>query len=487
MEPSDVAAVLGAELGADGRPARLGLMGGTFDPLHNGHIACAEAACRACGLDRVLFIPAGSPNFKQGRRLADGVKRIAWCDAALAEHPRFGVCDIEVRRRGVTYTVDTLRQLRAALPGNVELCFIMGADSAATLQRWQDAEALPGLATYVVVSRPGQALDAALRDELHRAGFRVEYVEDVRCDVSSSDVRVRVASGESVAGLVPEVIRAQVEAELTYRAAAEAAELERGTKARSGLAKFAEAKAAGEERGIPSPFSEELHEEESEGVHMACGGGEKAADAVGGTLDPLSDEFFEARAAELATRVSEKRLAHIKGVANAAAMLAQRYGEDVRKARLAGLLHDWDKGYDNPGIWARVEELACADELDPWVIRNMPQVLHAHTAARALRRDFPQIPADIIQAIDRHTTAALDMTRLDMIVYVADAIEESRQFGRIDELRAAVGNVDLEELFFLTYEYWTFLLFERRKQLHPDTIKVWNMLVAKRAAGKGRE
>ncbi|MBQ3106747.1 MAG: bis(5'-nucleosyl)-tetraphosphatase (symmetrical) YqeK [Eggerthellaceae bacterium] len=203
-----------------------------------------------------------------------------------------------------------------------------------------------------------------------------------------------------------------------------------------------------------------------------------------GAPEALSQEFFSARKSELVERVSSKRFEHVMGVVEACGKLAETYGVDVRKARLAGLLHDWDKGYDDAGIRARAEELGCAGELGVWLVENMPQVLHAHTAARALARDFPCIPADVIRAIDRHTTAAVDMTPLEMVLYVADAIEEGRRFGRIDQLRAAVGTVCLEELFFLTYEYWVLLLFERRKQLHPDTIAIWNALVARRAAGK---
>ena len=119
------------------------------------------------------------------------------------------------------------------------------------------------------------------------------------------------------------------------------------------------------------------------------------------------------------------------------------------------------------------------DEVDPWVVENMPNVLHGETAARALARDFPEIPGDVLQAIDRHTTAAEDMTPLDMALYIADAIEPGRQFGRIDELRAAVGTGTLEELYFQTYEYWVFLLFERGKPLHPDTIRIWNSYLTK--------
>ena len=102
----------------------------------------------------------------------------------------------------------------------------------------------------------------------------------------------------------------------------------------------------------------------------------------------------------------------------------------------------------------------------------MPRVLHGITAAAALGRDFPQIPQDVLQAIARHTVAAEHMEPLDMVLYIADAIEPNRQFGRIDELRARVGKATLEELYFETYEYWVFLLFERRKPLHPDTIRI---------------
>ena len=159
----------------------------------------------------------------------------------------------------------------------------------------------------------------------------------------------------------------------------------------------------------------------------------------------------------------------------------------MRKARLAGLLHDWDKGYDDAGIRARVAELALDDVLDPWVVAHMPQVLHGPTAAAALGRAWPAIPRDVLRAIDRHTTAAVDMTPLDMVVYIADAIEESRQYGRIDELRALVGKVSLEELFFSTYEYWVILLIERGKPVHPATITVWNSYAARAAARKGKK
>ena len=191
----------------------------------------------------------------------------------------------------------------------------------------------------------------------------------------------------------------------------------------------------------------------------------------------LTDAFLAAREAELAGRVSPRRLEHIRGVAATARRLARTYGVDERKAYAAGLLHDWDKGLDDAGIRQRVRDLGLEEAIGPWVVENMPQVLHAPTAAADLGRRFPEIPA----------VAAEDMGPLDMVLYVADALEPGRQFGRIDELRAAEGAVDLEELFFLTYEYWVYLLLERRRMMHPDTIRIWNTYVARRAPKKGQD
>ncbi|MBR5259638.1 MAG: nicotinate-nucleotide adenylyltransferase [Eggerthellaceae bacterium] len=427
----------------ENEPMRLGLMGGTFDPIHVGHIACAQAACEACGIDEVLFIPASVPNFKRGRRLAPAETRLAWCEASLREHAHFHACDIEIKRDGITYTVDTLRQLRALYASDVELCFILGADSAASLPRWYASEELAELATFVAVSRPGQALDEEVRSSLEAAGFRVEYAEGLMVDVSSSDIRGRIASGESIEGLVPEAIRLQVESEPAYCGVKEA--------------------------GVEDAVCPEMN-------------------ARGGVADDaLSDAFFEARKAELVGRVTEKRFNHVMGVVDAAQRLAEIYDVDVRTARLAALLHDWDKGYDDEGIWKRGIDLGLDKTLDPWVFSNMPQVLHAHTAAVALEQEFPQIPREVIQAIDRHTVGDENMTPLEMVLYCADAIEDGRRFGTIDELRAAVGQVSLDELFFRVYEFWTLNLLSRRHQVHPATIKVWNTLIARRGSKKGRE
>lgn len=184
--------------------ARIGIMGGTFDPIHVGHLLLAEQVREALQLDGVLFVPAGNPSFKQDRKVAPADDRLAMVELAVADNPHFAVSDREVRRQGVTYTVDTLLELREVLPAGVQLFFIMGSDTLATLHHWRSADLLCKLATFVGVDRPG---DVTISDSdlsaLESAGFDVEMVQVSAFEVSSSSIRQRLAQGQSVRYLVP--------------------------------------------------------------------------------------------------------------------------------------------------------------------------------------------------------------------------------------------------------------------------------------------
>lgn len=425
-------------LGSDGKQARLGIMGGTFDPIHIGHLRIAEEMRDALGLDAVVFIPAGNPVFKKDQQVTDASVRLEMCRRAVQGNPHFDVSSIEVDREGDTFTVDTLRELRAFYPENVRLYFIVGSDSAITIGKWRGSAELAQLASLAVAAgRPGSA-DA---DELRRvisavAPFDLHIVEVSPLKVASSELRDALRAGGSCRYLIPNQVLQFIRDRHLY---ADAARL------------FAPAG-----RAFVAPDEDEA----------------------------LGKRFYKERKKELEGRVGAKRFAHCLGVSEACVQLAETYGVDVRKARLAGLLHDWDKGMDDDEARARVRELGMEDDVDPWVVEHMPRVLHGYTAARALARDYPEIPDDILQAIDRHTTAAEDMSPLDMALYIADAIEPGRVFGRIDELRASVGKVSLEELYYQTYDYWTFLLFDRKKTLHPDTMRIWNANALRREKRK---
>ncbi len=184
---------------------------------------------------------------------------------------------------------------------------------------------------------------------------------------------------------------------------------------------------------------------------------------------------YETATAALRDRLGEAALAHSERVADTAEGLASIYGVSVASARLAGLLHDWDReaSHDELLDSARGEGLAlvAAEEVQP-------RLLHARTAAASLARDFPTLPAEVVSAVARHTVGEAAMGDLDKIVYLADMLEPARDFEGADDLREAVGTLTLDELFARAYQHSLMYLVRERKVIHPDTVAVWNAHVA---------
>ena len=207
-----------AASGATG--ARVGIMGGTFDPIHIGHLACAEQVREACALDIVLFVPAGDPWMKRGRDLAPAADRFAMVAAAVDDNPFFAASTLEIDRRGATYTVDTLRELSGCCPDGTELFFIAGVDAAAALPLWREADRLGSLATIAVVTRPGYDASDGRLDAARRlvGADRMVDVPIVGIDLSSTDVRAMVRAGRSIRYLVPREVADYIEKRGLYRA-----------------------------------------------------------------------------------------------------------------------------------------------------------------------------------------------------------------------------------------------------------------------------
>jgi nicotinate-nucleotide adenylyltransferase len=193
---------------------RIGLMGGTFDPIHHGHLVAAEEARVALDLDRVMFVPAGRPWQKERADVSPAEDRYAMTRLATEDNTAFEVSRIELEREGPTYTVDTLRSMRSSEPG-AELYFITGADATLEILTWKNAEETLGLATFVAVSRPGHEL---AKLESLGYGDRVVVLEIPALAISSTDIRVRVAAGRPIRYLLPEPVRTYVEEHGLYRA-----------------------------------------------------------------------------------------------------------------------------------------------------------------------------------------------------------------------------------------------------------------------------
>ncbi len=184
-------------------PARIGILGGTFDPPHAGHVAAARAVIERLGLDRLLLVVANDPWQKSGQReISAAEDRYALTEALAEEVPGAEASRLEIDRGGPSYSVDTAEEVLARAGGPAELFLVVGADLVPELGSWHRHEDLARLVTLAVVSRPTGAAPAV------PAGWRVEWVDGPRVALSSSEVRDLLASGGSVDGLVPEgVIR----------------------------------------------------------------------------------------------------------------------------------------------------------------------------------------------------------------------------------------------------------------------------------------
>lgn len=213
---------------------RIGVLGGTFDPIHLGHLRAAEEVAEALELERVLLVPSAQPPHKSRDRgsLAPGAQRLAWVEAACAGNPRLLACDLEVMRGGASYTVDTLRAL-APSGAAARPVFIIGSDAFAELGSWREPKQLFALADFAVMARPGTPgcladwIPEPLRGDfelepggdaaLHRAtGGSLRAVPIPALAISSSEIRERVRRGRSIRYLVPEAVRRDIEASGIY-------------------------------------------------------------------------------------------------------------------------------------------------------------------------------------------------------------------------------------------------------------------------------
>jgi nicotinate-nucleotide adenylyltransferase len=195
---------------------RVGIMGGTFDPIHHGHLVAASEVADRFDLHEVIFVPTGEPWQKAERAVSPAEHRYLMAVIATASNPRFWVSRVDIDRGGPTYTIDTIRDIRAQRPDD-ELFFITGADALAAILSWKDADELLGLTRFVGVTRPGYELSDA-----HLPADSVTLVDVPALAISSSAVRERVAGGRPVWYLVPDGVVQYIGKHGLYRSAVDA-------------------------------------------------------------------------------------------------------------------------------------------------------------------------------------------------------------------------------------------------------------------------
>ncbi len=188
--------------------SKVGVLGGTFDPIHMGHLIIAEEVRQKLGLEEVLFVPAGQPWLKGGENISEAEHRMEMVILATASNPHFNLSTIELERPGPTYSVDTIIELKAGLGARVELYLIVGFDALVELPLWKDPGRLLELCQVVGVGRPGYAgFDLrSLESSIPGASKRIIIVDVPQIDISATEIRRRVASRLSIRRLVPEAV-----------------------------------------------------------------------------------------------------------------------------------------------------------------------------------------------------------------------------------------------------------------------------------------
>lgn len=195
---------------------RVGLMGGTFDPIHNGHLLAADEACRELALEQVIFLPTGTPPHKHHENMASAEDRYAMALLATGDNPNFQISRIETERNGNSYTKDTLTELRALDP-DADFYLILGLDSVLDMPNWQDPFGICRLCTLVVVPRPGY--DKAKLAELPSQISEKLYILDaIMLDISASDIRDRVSKGLGIRYRVPNAVDVYIKKHRIYAA-----------------------------------------------------------------------------------------------------------------------------------------------------------------------------------------------------------------------------------------------------------------------------
>ena len=193
--------------------SRVGIFGGTFNPPHLGHLIVAEEVCQIFSLDIIVFVPSARPPHKVSSPVIDSRHRFTMTQLAIENNPYFEISDVELKRRGTSYTIDTIKEFKNIYGADVELYFIMGGDSICEIETWKKPEELFRLCGVIVTTRPG--IDLEKIDD--RFGDKIILADVPRIDISSTDIRHRVETGRSITYLVPDKVQEYIQRERLYR------------------------------------------------------------------------------------------------------------------------------------------------------------------------------------------------------------------------------------------------------------------------------
>lgn len=387
---------------------RTGIFGGTFDPIHNGHLLSAAAIKDVLKLDKIVFIPTGEPPHKVARRVTPSEDRLAMVKLAVEDNENFEVSDIECRRNNYTYTYDTLKELNEKAQPDEEFFMIIGADTLADVFNWYRSEDVFKLCSFVAMKRPGSD-NEIYENNLKRAraaGAVVHTAEIPQFDISSTKIREAISKNEDLSEYVPTAVAEYIKANNLYH---------------------------------PGKMT------------------------------------FEEICKDLKKLLSDKRYYHCVCVAVECVRLAEIFGADVEKCRLAGILHDCAKELTQKQYFWIGLKPDCEDDFD-----GKQVLLHAEAGAILAKERYGVCDSEVLEAIRCHITGKPQMSLISQVLFLADYTSSDREGTTHDDVREKIAEGKIYEA--MLEECDATLIYNIKRdmlQLCTQTVRTRNWIVSK--------
>lgn len=384
---------------------RIGLCGGTYDPVHNGHLALIRAASAGSYLDQCIVMPAGLPPHKLKGHFSPAVYRLEMAAVAFRDIDQVNVSDLEIRSQAPSYTLQTIDRLSASFSADTELVLVYGSDILLDIERWYKPEAIMSRCSFYLAKRGGynEAGIIAKAQKLRREyNARIDFFDCPHIKLSSTDVRQAIGSNNSWRHMVPAATAAFIEENGLYH--------------------------------------------NTDGI-MAL------EDRCWLDLMRLEQKLW--------SKIPRRRLIHCANTMQYALHLALRHGVDLFRTAQAALLHDCAK--DLP--WPQQKQLAEQAGVPELVL---PVLAHGPAGAVRAKNEFSVTDHAVFRAITCHTTGCSGMTDLDKILFLADKIEPARTYNRLDEIRLLAED-DLNRAMLLCIDEINGYLKREKIRKHPFT------------------
>lgn len=392
----------------------VGIMGGTFNPIHNGHIEMIKAVHRQFNIQKILVMPSGTPAYKDNSHIVSAIDRCNMVSLAIKEYPYMELSTMEVTRKGNTYTADTLKILKNDYD---YIYFIIGADSLFALDTWYKPEYICSHCHLLAINRDSHSADELNRQKtyLHdKFGAEIDFVDCSNLPYSSTEIRDRLEQGLDISNYVPADVKSYIYDNQLYNSKA---------------------------------FKEWFK-------HM----------------DNIYIEELRKKVKK-ALKDDKPRFRHTLGVANTAACLAMRYNENIEKAYISGLLHDCAKCVPDNIKISECQKYSI--EITP-VEYKSPYLLHAKLGAYYAKSIYNINDDDICNSIACHTTGKPYMSLLEKIIFLADYIEPYRnKASDLDKIRA-LAFVDIDEAVYEVLKDTVEYLKNKNANIDTTTIETYN-------------